>query len=62
AGAAFAAFRAAIRRLGEPDRFRVESRRAAAAAERFSYGRYLDDVRTLFRDRFGIRLPGQAGV
>ncbi|MEO1368695.1 MAG: glycosyltransferase, partial [Acidobacteriota bacterium] len=56
------AFRAAIRRLGEPDRFRVESRRAASAAERFSYRRYLDDVRDLFRERFGIRLPGPPGV
>lgn len=47
----------AIHRMAASERdFRRHSRRAVEAAERFSYGRYLEAVRELFSSRFGVTL------
>ncbi|MEM1181524.1 MAG: glycosyltransferase family 4 protein [Acidobacteriota bacterium] len=56
------AFRAAIQRLGEPERFADQSRRATRAARNFSYRHYLEAVRRLFRERFDLPLPASPEV
>ncbi len=42
--------------LEDPDRWEVEHQRCFHAARRFSFSRYLDDVRQLFADEWGIVL------
>lgn len=56
------AFRAAVERLSQPDRFKEHSRRATRAAENFSFGHYLKAVTELFSERFAIPLPTPPGV
>ena len=47
---------AATTYLTDPDRWRIEHERCYVAAQRFSFGRYLADVRSLFAQEWGVHL------